>query len=297
MTHPIATLGVVALAALVAAPMVAVARPAPAAPAAQAFTLGGLKLFALRDARNEVANDGETFGVDAGAPAVAKVMAAAGQPAGPIDLAVDALLVVEPGHLVLIDTGLGPKAPGALLASLKLAGYAPAAVTDVLITHSHGDHIGGLLDASGASAFPKAVIRMSAREWGWLQTQAFSAALVRTITPQVRTFEAGAPILPGITPLALSGHTPGHVGYEIVSNGARLLDIGDIAHSSVISLARPDWTNGYDNDPVAAKASRKTTLSLLAKSQELVFAPHFPFPGVGRVESAGSGYAWRPGLK
>ena len=97
--------------------------------------------------------------------------------------------------------------------------------------------------------------------------------------------------------MALGGHTPGHVGYEIVSNGARLLDIGDSAHSSIVSLARPEWTMGFDNDPVAGKSSRRDTLAMLAKTHELVFAPHFPFPGVGRIEASGEGYAWKAGLK
>ena len=297
MHHPIARLALAVVAgALAALPLPAEAGPVPAQPAASAFPLGGLRLYALRDARNEVANDGRTFGVGAGPAAVSAVLSTAGRPTDTIDLAVDALLVVEPGHVILIDTGLGPKAHGVFLASLKAAGYSPADVTDVLITHSHGDHVGGLLGPDGALAFPKAFIRMSAKEWAWMQTEGRSD-MVRKIAPAIRTFEPGAPILPGVTPIALGGHTPGHVGYEILSDGARLFDIGDTAHSSVISLARPDWVNGYDNDAVEGKASRRATLDMLSKSHELVFAPHFPFPGIGRIEAAGTGYAWKPAAK
>jgi len=266
-------------------------------PAAESFHLGALELVALRDAGFVVPNDGKTFGLGASPTAVAAVLKSAGAPTDKVSLSVDALLVKAPGRLILIDTGLGPKVGGVLLASLAKAGVPPGAVTDVLITHSHGDHIGGLLSASGGLAFPNATIRMSSREWGWLQTQSDSAEIVKVLTPKVKPFMPGMAIAPGVTPIGLGGHTPGHVGYEIVSGSARLLDIGDTAHSSIISLAKPGWNIEFDNDLVAGRLNRTTTLTLLAKSQEMVFAPHFPFPGVGRIEKAGDGFTWKPGVK
>ena len=196
----------------------------------------------------------------------------------------------------MIDTGNGPKAGGTLIASLAAAGYRPDAVTDVLLTHSHGDHVGGLLDGDGKPAFPKATVRMAAAEWDWLKGQDGAARLVAAITPQVATFAPGAEIAPGITAIAIPGHTPGHVGYEIVSGTARLLDIGDTAHSSVVSLAQPDWGMGFDNDKPTAKATRVATLDRLARTRETIFAPHFPYPGVGTVAATRSGFRWQPGL-
>src|SRR6185369_5237311 len=102
------------------------------------------------------------------------------------------------------------------------------------------------------------------------------------------------PVLPGITPIALYGHTPGHVGYEIVSRGARLEDIGDTAHSTIVNLAHPEWTGGMDLDQAAGAATRRRELQRLAASHALVFSPHFPFPGVGHIVRAGDGFAWRP---
>lgn len=265
-------------------------------PEARSFRLGALHLAALRDSGLAVANDASVFGLNAGSAATAKVLAAAGAPTATIRLDVDALLVRTAGHVVLIDTGFGPPGHGVLIRSLALAGVAPDEVTDVLITHAHTDHVGGLLDAQGRSAFPKAVIRMSANEWAFLQRQRETAAMARTIARQVRTFQPGRPILPGITPVALYGHTPGHVGYEIASGGRTLFDIGDTAHSSIVSLARPDWLNDFDVDRSAGAAQRRATLQRLAASHRLIFAPHFAFPGVGRIVPAGAGFAFRPEL-
>lgn len=264
-------------------------------PEAQTFRLGQLKLVALHDDRFIVPNNAQTFGVDAGPAAVATTLAKAGAPTDKITVSINALVVITPRHVALLDTGLGLKAGGVLQASLAQAGIAANSVTDVLITHTHGDHIGGLVNAAGGSAFPKAVIRMSAKEWAWAKSQ--DAALVKVIAPQVKTFEPGTSVLPAITAIGIDGHTPGHVGYEISSGGAKLLDIGDTAHSSIISLAKPDWTMGFDGNAALSKASRRATLTRLAKSRELVFAPHFPFPGVGRVEKDGEGFTWKPALK
>jgi glyoxylase-like metal-dependent hydrolase (beta-lactamase superfamily II) len=272
----------------------AAARPATVAPEAKAFTLGRLQVFALRDADNVVANDAMTFGVGHSPDEVAGVLRAAGAPADPIRISVDALLVKAPGRVMLFDTGLGPGVHGVLIGSLAMAGVAPADVTDIFITHAHGDHVGGLRGADGGPAFPRAVVRMSAREWAFMKSQPQNASLVQAISAQVKPFEPGAELAPGVTAVALYGHTPGHVGYQITSDGARLLDMGDTAHSAIISLAKPDWTIEYDTDAVAGRQTRKATLAKLAASHTLVFGPHMPFPGVGRVVAAGNGYAWKP---
>jgi glyoxylase-like metal-dependent hydrolase (beta-lactamase superfamily II) len=280
--------------ALTALSSTAPAAPEPASPAATRFRVGAFEVTTLRDMLNVVPNDGSVFGTDQTPAAVAGVLEHAGAPTDRITLGVDALLVRTPGHLVLIDTGLGPKVGGVLPGSLRAAGVTPEAVTDVLITHGHGDHVGGLLTAEGRPAFPRATVRLSAAEWQSLRGNSKSAALVAAIGAQVKTFTPGTPVLPGITPVAIAGHTPGHVGYEIASRGQRLLDIGDTAHSSIVSLARPDWAIGYDGDARTGEASRRALLTRLAASHERVFAPHFPYPGVGRIVAAGSGFVWVP---
>ncbi|HEY7886608.1 MAG TPA: MBL fold metallo-hydrolase [Steroidobacteraceae bacterium] len=264
-----------------------------AEPAAHTFQMGALSLTALRDAQILVANDGKTFGLGVSPRAVGNVLRAAGAPPDQITLSVDTLLVRTGRRLVLIDTGLGPRYHGALPGSLKLVGVSPGDVTDVLITHPHPDHIGGLLDAQGRLAFPNAKIRMASPAWMWLKQKA-APAVIGTIAARIQTFEPGATVAPGIRSIALPGHTPGHSGYEIRSGRSRLIDIGDLAHSSIVSLVRPQWAIEFDNDPVRARQTRLRTLAALAGSHERVFAPHFPFPGVGHIVAAKQGFAWKP---
>ncbi len=267
--------------------------PSAGPPAVHSFKVGKLQLATLHDAQFVIPNDGKTLGVGVDPATMSQVLRAAGAPTDRITLSVNALLVRMGHRVFLIDTGIGPTAHGTLLESLHEAGVKPSAVTDVLITHSHGDHVGGLLGADGKLAFPKAAIRMSTAEWEWMQKKS-PPELVKAISSHVHTFEPGAKVAPGITAVALKGHTPGHVGYEIVSGSDRLLDIGDLAHSSIVSLQKPQWTIQFDTDDAVAKATRTEKLKELAGDQELVFSPHFPFPGVGHVEAAGDGFAWKP---
>ena len=267
--------------------------PHSAIPEAHSFTVGKLQLTALHDAQFVIPNDGKTFGVGVDPTQMSDLLRAAGAPTDRITLSINALLVRTGHRLVLIDTGFGPKMQGSLFASLQEVGVKPSAVTDVLITHSHGDHTGGLVDADGHLAFPKATIHMAKDEWAYMQSKGSQEA-VKTIASHVKTFDPGTEVAPGITAVSLKGHTPGHVGYEISSGNDHLLDIGDLAHSSIVSLQRPQWTLQFDGEAAVAKGTRLSTLKQLASDQELVFAPHFPFPGLGHVEDAGDGFVWKP---
>lgn len=266
--------------------------PQSVKPEAWSFTLGKSRAAALHDAAFVLKNDAKTIGLGETPEAVAQVLRAAGAPTDRIPLSVNALLVRSGKRVMLVDTGLGETMNGAMLASLKAAGVQPAEVTDVLLTHTHFDHYGGLIDAKGGLVFPQATIRLSAKEWAWMQAQ--EADKAKALAPKVQTFEPGRPIAPGVTPIETYGHTPGHVSFEIVSGGKRLVAVGDIAHSSIVSLAKPGWSMQFDTSDAEGKATRAAALARLAKSGDLVFSPHFPFPGVGKIVAKGDGYAWEP---
>jgi glyoxylase-like metal-dependent hydrolase (beta-lactamase superfamily II) len=270
--------------------------PVETAPASRSFNVGAMQVTVLRAGRLAIPNDGSVFATNARPAEVAKLLRAAGQPAQTINLDIDVLLVRTGGRTVLIDTGYGAKNKSVLERSLRSVGVSPRDVTDILITHSHPDHVGGLVDAKGRPAFPNALVHMSANEWRAMQESPDARGIAEAIRPRVRTFVPGGLVVPGIRSKALYGHTPGHVMYELASRGERLLDIGDAAHSSVISLERPEWTIAWDSDKLRGVAQRRSQLRLLSASKERIFAVHFPFPGVGTIVRRGSGFAFDPGV-
>jgi glyoxylase-like metal-dependent hydrolase (beta-lactamase superfamily II) len=286
--------------------------PAASAPAASSnahpFSIGELAAVALSDGELAIANDGKTFAVGHPTEDVAKLVSAAGLPTDELTLSIQPLLVKAGGKVLLFDTGsgtsFGPTA-GKLAAALKAAAVEPASVTDIFISHVHGDHVGGLVDATGSAAFPNATVHMSAPEWDFLKGMdekaaanvglSKHAALMSVLTPKIDAFAPGAELVPGVVKaVAIKGHTPGHSGYLISSGSESLLYIGDMAHHFVVSVQEPDWTIAFDGDAPTAQASRKQVISRSAETGQRIYAVHFPFPGVGRFAKSGDGFVWTP---
>lgn len=227
---------------------------------------------------------------------IGQLLTAAGLPADKVELDINVLLVRTGGRVFLIDSGNGPAAPsaGRLISNLAKAGVTPAQVTDIVISHSHGDHSGGLLDTAGAPAFPNAAVHLGAAEWAAVQARPGGPGRLAAIASQVRPFQPGATLGPGVTAVEVRGHTPGHSAVEIASNGQRLLAIGDSAHHYVVSLRQPEATISFDGDPNTAEPSRRALLQRAADERLRLFAPHFPYPGLGTVRREGDGFVWRP---
>jgi glyoxylase-like metal-dependent hydrolase (beta-lactamase superfamily II) len=278
---------------------------APTPPAAlsqseiHAFRIGQLQAVALKDGEMNFAASDREMSPWSDTAEVSRLLTAAGRTDGQVHLSIQPLLVRDGDRLVLIDTGAGGQmgTEGKLLASLRAAGVEPGQVTDVLISHAHGDHVGGLAGKDGSLTFPRATIRMSAAEWDFARAGAAEAGagpLLAAITPKVETFQPGAQVTPSITAVALAGHTPGHTGYEIVSGADRLLYIGDAMHSSLISVQGPELVNGWDSDAVAGARTRRALLSRGASENLRIYGGHFPFPGLGRFQRLDDGFVWAP---
>jgi glyoxylase-like metal-dependent hydrolase (beta-lactamase superfamily II) len=280
--------------------------PAAREVAVKEFMVGELVAMSLRDGGIELPNDNQVFGVGRTPEDVAALIAAAGQPADKLQLDIDPLLIRRLDRVFLFDTGAGSNfGPGAgkLAASLAEAGIDPQSVTDIFISHVHGDHVGGLVNAQGALNFPNATIHMSKPEWEYLAGMNAEAAksvgleqhaaLVAAIKPKIATFVPGMQIVRGtVKAVEVKGHTPGHSAYLITSGPESLMYVGDSMHHYVVSVQKPDWLCGFDGDGATAAASRAALVAQLAASGQRVYAVHFPFPGIGKIEKRGDGFAW-----
>jgi glyoxylase-like metal-dependent hydrolase (beta-lactamase superfamily II) len=275
---------------------------------ARTFAVGDFSAMALRDGTISIPNDNKVFGVGHTPDEVAALLREAGLPTDRLELSLQPLLVKTADRVMLFDTGAGNNfgaGAGKLNATMAAAGVAPATVTDIFISHSHGDHVGGLMNAAGALAFPNATIHISAPEWAFLKgmtaEQAAGAGvgqhakLIAAITPKVAAFEPGADIIPeAVKAVDIKGHTPGHSGYMIRSKNKSVFYIGDTVHHFVVSLRKPEWPCGFDADAATAEASRKAVLGAAAAKGQLIYSPHMPFPGVGKVSGSEGGFRWVP---
>lgn len=227
---------------------------------------------------------------------------------------VNAYLINTGAKLVLVDTGMGKReAPtlGELVNSMKASGYDPAQVDAVLITHLHGDHIGGLLDSAGKPVFPKAVVYVAREENDyWLSAAEEEKApagpkrvfrMAREVSAPYlaegswRTFENGDMPFPGIKAIVVPGHTPGHTLFNVSSGGSSLLITGDTVHNMAIQFTHPGVAINFDVDSKRAVKVRRALFRDAANHKTLIAGQHLPFPGIGHIRAEGKGsYTWVP---
>ena len=196
------------------------------------------------------------------------------------------------GDVVLFDTGLNP---AGITGVLEAAGFAPGDVTKLVITHMHGDHVGGLSEG-GTPIFANAQHYTGEAEMAAWQASP-NDTFTDKVAPLADAFELiapGAEIAPGVTAVDMFGHTPGHMGYRLSSGDAQAMLAADMTNHYVWSLAHPDWEVRFDMDKAAAAATRRRVLDEVSTDRIPMIGYHMPHPAVGYVETAGDGFRWVP---
>jgi len=236
-------------------------------------------------------------------------------PQDAFDWALNAVLVRSGERIILIDAGLGfdpdlhlPKA-GQLVKRLEAVGIDLGSVTDVVLTHMHMDHVGGLIvDGIKERLRPDLRIHVAAAEVKFWESPDFShtsmpqgfpdalrAAAKRFMEKyagNVRTFEETHEVAPGVVVRRTGGHTPGHSVVRMASGGEALTFAGDAVFA--VGFEQPEWHNGFEHDPEEAARVRIRLLRQLAETGEMLVATHLPFPSVGRVAADGDAFRWVP---
>ena len=286
----------------------------------------GFKRFSLGDLALTVLTDGyirqspvHPFMAPLAQPGqVRDVLEAAFRPTDFIDVALNVLVVKSNDRLILLDTGMGVFAgptQGYLPKNLADAGFRTEAFTDVILSHAHTDHIGGLIDKQNKLVFANAAVHIAKAEYDFWQRATLddfrkSPAypmqdfVKQTITDSQRVLTHLAPNLTFIdTTQALHdtfsfelapGHTPGLILTTIRSKNEKLLVIADLIHSDALLFAHPEWGFFGDTDVQQAVVSRLKVLQQLSASKTKAFAYHLPWPGLGHVRQKGAAFEWVP---
>ena len=255
----------------------------------------------------------DTFVVNVSKDKAIEAAAAAYIPDGQVTIPFSPMIINTGSKLIAIDTGNGLGAfassngtVGQARSNMEAAGIDPKQVDIVLISHFHGDHIGGLKNADGSAAFPNAEIKVPAIEadfWAddghQSKANGFNKAQFGNVKKmmeglKVTPYEADKEVAPGVTSLFTPGHTPGHMSFVVASGSSRILVQSDVTNIPSFFLRHPDWHVMFDNDPATAAATRHKIYDMAATEKMLLTGYHFPFPCVGHVEKDGSGYQLVP---
>lgn len=271
--------------------------------------LGGAAVTVLNDGAVSRQLDA-AFVRNAPLPDVQAELQAMGWPTDKLSVPYNPLVVATGKEVVLIDAGngeFGQPGTGKLFENLIKAGYDAKAITAVVISHFHGDHINGLRNKAGEFAFPNAKVYVPAPEWNWWMDDARMASVPEAarggyntarrvfgpIADKVVRFEPGAEVLPGLRSVAAYGHTPGHTAFVVEGRKQKLLFWADATNISLF-VRKPDWAVMFDMDPAAAAASRKRLFEMAAKEKMLVSGYHLHGSAIGTLSPRADAYDFTP---
>ena len=221
-------------------------------------------------------------------------------PEGTYTTAINAFLIETNDKAILVDAGLGKK----LLANLEACKKSPESIDAILLTHMHGDHIGGLLQ-DGKKSFPNATLYISQPEYDyWMSDEAGNAANARQVIEAYKNNlqlfvpdeleGATSELLPGIRGIAAYGHTPGHTVYLLGSDNTQFMIWGDLTHVTPIQMDYPQVAVTYDVEPAKAIESRQRILQYLAENKIDIAGMHVEYPGIGKVsKNKAAGYTFK----
>jgi glyoxylase-like metal-dependent hydrolase (beta-lactamase superfamily II) len=230
-----------------------------------------------------------------------------------IDWGLNVVVVRSGGRTILIDAGTGSEIPdstrtGRLALRLKAAGIDPGSVTDVVATHIHMDHIGGLLDERLRNHMrPDLRVHVSATDLEFFKSPDFShntfgglQDIIRSSARnfldmyqnEMRPFDKEYQVAPGVVVTHTGGHTPGHSVVRVSSRGERLTFAGDAVVP--VGVECPEWQNAFDHEPEDATRVRLGLLREAAETGEMFLASHLSFPALGRVAVDGKAFRYIP---
>jgi glyoxylase-like metal-dependent hydrolase (beta-lactamase superfamily II) len=248
--------------------------------------VGDLTVIALSDGETGIGTD-RLRGADGAALAD---LSGADLVDGKLRLQVTAFAVKGPEGCLLIDTGAADAwhpTLGKLPEAMADAGLEADDITVVALTHTHVDHIGGLVRSDGGYAFGSATVFVPEAEMGLFRAEERMARVM----PRAVMMQPGEGVFPGVTAIAASGHERGHTAFLV---GGSLLIWGDIIHHPSIQFDRPDVTWGFDADPAQARTTRLSLLARAASEGWFVAGAHLAWPCIGRIGVAGAGYVFQP---
>jgi glyoxylase-like metal-dependent hydrolase (beta-lactamase superfamily II) len=232
---------------------------------------------------------------------------------GEIAVPYNCLLIRAGGRIVLVDTGLGAEGAsqfgepaGHLMDSLAASGIAAGQIDQVIISHAHLDHIGGLTVAAGGRRVPvfaRARHYFWQAEWDfWTSSEGLAqvpdelADAARTHLPPlhqaglVELVSRETEVLPGVRLLPAAGHTAGHMVVALTSGDGGALYLGDAVLDEA-NFAHPDWVSVYEWNPDMAVATRTALIEKAIAEDWLLIAFHLAARGY--AERADGSYRLR----